>query len=174
MPRPTEFFFSSRRRHTRCSRDWSSDVCSSDLNPTGASGALRGAGGATAAQTARGTHGDGGRGFFATCGARYPRAPTYISFETAPGAAYTAGPSRSRPRHCGARLRLPTLPTLAWHSPEVCVLRLLDHIAQCTQPFIVRQDGGGLWRLTGAGDFALSLAPCPLRYVLSDVLARRS
>src|SRR2546422_4376609 len=27
------FFFSSRRRHTRCSRDWSSDVCSSDLSP---------------------------------------------------------------------------------------------------------------------------------------------
>src|SRR2546422_10253798 len=26
------FFFSSRRRHTRCSRDWSSDVCSSDLS----------------------------------------------------------------------------------------------------------------------------------------------
>src|SRR2546422_1416860 len=25
------FFFSSRRRHTRCSRDWSSDVCSSDI-----------------------------------------------------------------------------------------------------------------------------------------------
>src|SRR2546422_2028196 len=25
------FFFSSRRRHTRCSRDWSSDVCSTDL-----------------------------------------------------------------------------------------------------------------------------------------------
>ena len=25
------FFFSSRRRHTRCWRDWSSDVCSSDL-----------------------------------------------------------------------------------------------------------------------------------------------
>src|SRR6266498_1186874 len=31
------FFFSSRRRHTRCGRDWSSDVCSSDL------GAFRGA-----------------------------------------------------------------------------------------------------------------------------------
>src|SRR6266511_5836190 len=31
------FFFSSRRRHTRFSRDWSSDVCSSDL----ALGALR-------------------------------------------------------------------------------------------------------------------------------------
>src|SRR5207245_7192078 len=25
------FFLSSRRRHTRCYRDWSSDVCSSDL-----------------------------------------------------------------------------------------------------------------------------------------------
>src|SRR5256884_6521674 len=30
------FFFSSRRRHTRCSRDWSSDVCSSDLGDRGA------------------------------------------------------------------------------------------------------------------------------------------
>src|SRR2546421_2743514 len=27
----TFFFFSSRRRHTRSDRDWSSDVCSSDL-----------------------------------------------------------------------------------------------------------------------------------------------
>src|SRR6266581_5171656 len=26
------FFFSSRRRHTRWTGDWSSDVCSSDLN----------------------------------------------------------------------------------------------------------------------------------------------
>src|SRR5690349_24966680 len=38
------FFFSSRRRHTRSLRDWSSDVCSSDL--TGAAdpdpGRLRG------------------------------------------------------------------------------------------------------------------------------------
>src|SRR5699024_12053121 len=29
------FFFSSRRRHTRSKRDWSSDVCSSDLSWTG-------------------------------------------------------------------------------------------------------------------------------------------
>src|SRR5690606_27539575 len=29
------FFFSSRRRHTRFSRDWSSDVCSSDLGLVG-------------------------------------------------------------------------------------------------------------------------------------------
>src|SRR5204862_595418 len=30
------FFFSSRRRHTRSLRDWSSDVCSSDLRTLGA------------------------------------------------------------------------------------------------------------------------------------------
>src|SRR5690606_40866812 len=30
------FFFSSRRRHTRFSRDWSSDVCSSDLGSAAA------------------------------------------------------------------------------------------------------------------------------------------
>src|SRR5437016_6911941 len=29
------FFFSSRRRHTRLVSDWSSDVCSSDLQMTG-------------------------------------------------------------------------------------------------------------------------------------------
>src|SRR5699024_11252010 len=29
--RSARFFFSSRRRHTRSKRDWSSDVCSSDL-----------------------------------------------------------------------------------------------------------------------------------------------
>src|SRR5215469_12633796 len=29
------FFFSSRRRHTRSLRDWSSDVCSSDLGEDG-------------------------------------------------------------------------------------------------------------------------------------------
>src|SRR5437764_8722770 len=28
-----DFFFSSRRRHTRYIGDWSSDVCSSDLDP---------------------------------------------------------------------------------------------------------------------------------------------
>src|SRR5467141_192293 len=31
---PFLFFFSSRRRHTRFKCDWSSDVCSSDLEPT--------------------------------------------------------------------------------------------------------------------------------------------
>src|SRR5207247_3186683 len=39
------FFFSSRRRHTRSTRDWSSDVCSSDLGSaivTGAGGGGQG------------------------------------------------------------------------------------------------------------------------------------
>src|SRR5438105_10759953 len=31
FPLLTSFFFSSRRRHTRSTRDWSSDVCSSHL-----------------------------------------------------------------------------------------------------------------------------------------------
>src|SRR5690606_39779085 len=35
-------FFSSRRRHTRFSRDWSSDVCSSDLKQEGVSVATLG------------------------------------------------------------------------------------------------------------------------------------
>src|SRR3712207_9541378 len=36
------FFFSSRRRHTRYWRDWSSDVCSSDLVSVGTRRARRG------------------------------------------------------------------------------------------------------------------------------------
>src|SRR5256884_3426764 len=35
------FFFSSRRRHTRCSRDWSSDVCSSDWGGEQGAGVCR-------------------------------------------------------------------------------------------------------------------------------------
>src|SRR6266702_7974534 len=35
------FFFSSRRRHTRWPRDWSSDVCSSDLGLAKESDALK-------------------------------------------------------------------------------------------------------------------------------------
>src|SRR5205814_6128020 len=37
------FFFSSRRRHTRCLSDWSSDVCSSDLNGSQLTGIQSGA-----------------------------------------------------------------------------------------------------------------------------------
>src|SRR5260370_266950 len=35
------FFFSSRRRHTRFKCDWSSDVCSSDLNTTSSASSAR-------------------------------------------------------------------------------------------------------------------------------------
>src|SRR6266536_4921771 len=38
------FFFSSRRRHTRSTRDWSSDVCSSDLGTRFPSNSLAEAG----------------------------------------------------------------------------------------------------------------------------------
>src|SRR2546426_163753 len=38
------FFFSSRRRHTRLQGDWSSDVCSSDLNLAQRDGIITGAG----------------------------------------------------------------------------------------------------------------------------------
>src|SRR5215217_7333219 len=41
-PGDVAFFFSSRRRHTRYWRDWSSDVCSSDLAPRDAREARRG------------------------------------------------------------------------------------------------------------------------------------
>src|SRR5207249_9697848 len=44
--------FSSRRRHTRSKRDWSSDVCSSDLGFLGAGAILREAGGRVGMTTA--------------------------------------------------------------------------------------------------------------------------
>src|SRR5256885_4764256 len=42
------FFFSSRRRHTRLQGDWSSDVCSSDLDARGAPGDVHHAAGIVA------------------------------------------------------------------------------------------------------------------------------
>src|SRR5262249_56648915 len=42
------FFFSSRRRHTRLVSDWSSDVCSSDLDPAAGTGTCSGMGDAVA------------------------------------------------------------------------------------------------------------------------------
>src|SRR5215813_14582877 len=41
VPHVHVFFFSSRRRHTSCGRDWSSDVCSSDLETGGPHAHLR-------------------------------------------------------------------------------------------------------------------------------------
>jgi len=51
-------------------------------------------------------------------------------------------------------------------------LRLLDHVAQCSAPFLVRQNSGEIWRLTGPNDWAHEVASCPLRYVLTDDLLR--
>src|SRR5262245_62764731 len=49
------FFFSSRRRHTICLSDWSSDVCSSDLHGEGATARARSSDAISAAVEARGT-----------------------------------------------------------------------------------------------------------------------
>src|SRR5206468_4837427 len=46
------FFFSSRRRHTRSDRDWSSDVCSSDL-PNGSAAPVGDAAGEVIAESER-------------------------------------------------------------------------------------------------------------------------
>jgi hypothetical protein len=51
-------------------------------------------------------------------------------------------------------------------------VRLLDHVAQCTEPFMVRQARGDTWRLTGASDYARVINRCPLRYVVTDELLR--
>src|SRR5205809_5287472 len=46
-------FFTSIRRHTRCSRDWSSDVCSSDLQDLGPGQSQPAIRGASSGQVAR-------------------------------------------------------------------------------------------------------------------------
>src|SRR2546428_4826862 len=57
------FFFSSRRRHTRSDRDWSSDVCSSDLPPGGPGGPGGGGGGRAGGRGGRGARGELGSNF---------------------------------------------------------------------------------------------------------------
>ena len=50
-------------------------------------------------------------------------------------------------------------------------MRLIDRIAQCRQPFVVRSNTDGrLTTLNNSADFAPVVAQCPLRYVLSDDL----
>src|SRR5690606_40515723 len=68
-------FLTSRRLHTRFSRDWSSDVCSSDLDDQSRQTACEGAcgwvdgrdtrpGAVGAIRTYRGRHGNGGGGVY--------------------------------------------------------------------------------------------------------------
>src|SRR5256884_1301998 len=90
------FFFSSRRRHTRCSRDWSSDVCSSDLEG-------RGVGWVERSEAHRG----GGRPFqrWASQSLDPPYAFIPPPLLNAVGTAPSALPSRSEERRVGEECR---------------------------------------------------------------------
>src|SRR5690606_40124416 len=87
------FFFSSRRRHTRFSRDWSSDVCSSDLRMGSPSYT-----GSFVRATSGGTVGRGGAGGWAAAGAAAAAA-------AAGAAAPAAGGARSEERRVGKECR---------------------------------------------------------------------
>src|SRR2546429_5696551 len=92
------FFFSSRRRHTRCSRDWSSDVCSSDLGaPRGSGEPDRGAGGESRAAPGRGDPGRPGECRAAVARSRQRRRPTPAG-GTGPRATAAGAAGRGRPR----------------------------------------------------------------------------
>jgi hypothetical protein len=52
-------------------------------------------------------------------------------------------------------------------------VNLIDSVAQCRTPFVVRDDTSGrVSALNNTADCAMSVARCPLRYVLSDDLTR--
>src|SRR6266699_7070489 len=72
------FFFSSRRRHTRCGRDWSSDVCSSDLRACWSPRASGSRAGSSASRpwTASPSSSPPPPGRSTTCGAAPPTAAT--------------------------------------------------------------------------------------------------
>src|SRR2546429_6856203 len=95
------FFFTSRRRHTRCSRDWSSDVCSSDLGQQGAARDDR--------HTRR-----------VIPPVLQPAQPVHHDAERRPGARVTHDPA-----HAPYRIRL-SLTTPA-HSRVVCADELLEN-----------------------------------------------
>src|SRR5207249_7274262 len=100
------FFFSSRRRHTRSNRDWSSDVCSSDLGATcsrrAASSCPTRARGSSPTLTSR----------RATWAARAARAdpsadavaPVLFAAEDAGGTHLAPGVQQLAPRHVGVGL----------------------------------------------------------------------
>src|SRR3989454_6775740 len=78
------FFFSSRRRHTRLQGDWSSDVCSSDLEP--AAVAETGAGSLVRRNGARRLPGAGGALSRDRCGR-----PSADARAAAPGVVFPKG-----------------------------------------------------------------------------------
>ena len=52
-------------------------------------------------------------------------------------------------------------------------MRLIDQVAQCRRPFLVQRSNGNLtYHLRGAMELAGQVSNCPMRYVLTDELAR--
>ena len=52
-------------------------------------------------------------------------------------------------------------------------MRLIDLVAQCRRPFLVRRNNGNLtYHLRGAMELASEVGNCPMRYLLTDELAR--
>src|SRR5207245_3681893 len=95
------FFFSSRRRHTRCYRDWSSDVCSSDLLLTSPSvpGSLGHADAESFQKTVRPRRGDDH-----SVAVLHPFGPAQIETTLGEGGAYRAR-DRSEERRVGKERR---------------------------------------------------------------------
>src|SRR2546429_9004752 len=102
------FFFSSRRRHTRCSRDWSSDVCSSDLLETSARSIRN-------------------RGCFHKCSILLSTPVTRLSSAT------TSQPSAiNRSHKCDPRKPAPPVTTARMHPPLICKLTVYPEPRQLT------------------------------------------
>jgi hypothetical protein len=61
-------------------------------------------------------------------------------------------------------------------STQISVMRLLDLIAQCREPFVIlpRSRGASPIKVSGPSDFAYKIRECPLRFVISDDLTRAS
>src|SRR5258707_10950389 len=88
------FFFSSRRRHTRYWRDWSSDVCSSDLEE-----------GLAAIPAAQGVDADGATGPAAGTGPDAIVLPAVARLDEIPGISAGLACSRSEERRVGKECR---------------------------------------------------------------------
>src|SRR5690606_39513886 len=89
------FFFSSRRRHTRFSRDWSSDVCSSDLDEALNEFLLR---------HAKQSHDKGGAKTYLAVSESIGKVLGYYSLSPA-SIAYERVPERSEERRVGKECR---------------------------------------------------------------------
>src|SRR2546429_728596 len=131
---PFVFFFTSRRRHTRCSRDWISDVCSSDLYATMGESAAWIIGWDLVLESAAGaaTVGVGWSGHFVSLlglfGIRIPASltapPTQLCTATQ-GAAHVVGCAHPGLNLTGASVNLPAVAIVALMS-AVLVIGIKD------------------------------------------------